>query len=83
MGKCCKPRMLIDGLHCPTFICSSFASLKIFIVMNLILVGSGFLFLNNDNRSVCVCIFFLPHALFLFYDVWNAISSLLWHSAVQ
>lgn len=49
VGQCCKPRMLIDGLHRSTFICSSVVSLKMFILMNLILVCSGFLFLSNDN----------------------------------
>lgn len=56
-GQCCKPGMLIDGLHCSAFICSSSVSLKMVILVNLILVYSGFLFLSNDNRNV-VCFFF-------------------------
>lgn len=42
VGQRCKPSMLIDGLHRSAFICSSVVSLKMFILMNLILVCSGF-----------------------------------------
>ena len=62
VGRCCKPGLLIDGLYGSAFICRSFVSLKIFILMNLILVCSGFFILRWWQQKW----FFLPHEIYFF-----------------